>query len=101
MFKIMKEGAVIGMTEKPTYIRQSPNGCYVLCQEPDATGVAFNGTAYHLLGRDALEGAETVMLEEADAGTEILAARQAQEDADGMLVDQEYRLTLLELGLAE
>ena len=44
---------------------------------------------------------ETVMLEETDAGAEIQAAKLAAEDADGMIVDQEYRLTLLELGLTD
>ena len=48
-----------------------------------------------------MEDLETVMLEEIDAGVEIQAAKQAASDADGMIVDQEYRLTLLELGLAD
>ena len=53
--------------------------------------------AFHIL----LHVLETVMLEETDAGAEIQAAKLAAEDADGMIVDQEYRLTLLELGLTD
>ena len=77
MFKIIKEGTSLGMTEAPTYVRQAENGCFVLCQEAKATGIAYNGTVYHLLGREALEGAESVILEAADAGAEIQAAGES------------------------
>lgn len=70
MFRITKNGASVGMTEAPTYIKQHSNGSFVLCPEPEASGIAFAGSAYHLLGREPLEGAESVMLEEVDAGTE-------------------------------
>ena len=103
MFTITRtsNGERIGMTETPTYIKQAENGCYNLCPEPEASGIVFAGTAYHLLGREGMEDMETVMLEETDAGAEIQAAKLAAEDADGMIVDQEYRLTLLELGLTD
>ena len=71
MIKIIKDATSLGMTEAPTYVRQAENGCFVLCQEAEATGIAHNGTVYHLLGREALEGAESVILEETDAGEEI------------------------------
>ena len=74
MFRIIKDGVSVGMTETPNYIRQAENGCYVLCPEPEASGIAFEGTQYHLLGREALEGLETVRLEETDAGAEITQA---------------------------
>lgn len=77
MFKIIKDGTSLGMTEAPTYVRQAENGCFVLCQETEATGIAHNGTVYHLLGREALEGAESVILEAADAGAEIQAAGES------------------------
>lgn len=77
MFKIIKDGTSLGMTEAPTYVRQAENGCFVLCQEGQATGIAYGGTVYHLLGREALEGAESVILEEADAGAEIQAAGES------------------------
>lgn len=99
MFKIIKDGGGVGMTEAPTYIKKAENGCYVLCPEPEASGIAFEGTVYHLAGREALEGAETVALEQIDAGVELAATNAAVEDADAMNVDQEYRLTLLELGI--
>lgn len=77
MFKIIKDGTSLGMTEAPTYVRQAENGCFVLCQEAEATGIAHNGTVYHLLGREALEGTESVILEAADAGAEIQAAGES------------------------
>ena len=76
MFRITKSGAVIGMTEAPNYIKQQENGCFALCPEPLASGIVFEGAVYHLMGRDALEGVETVMLEETDAGAEITKATE-------------------------
>lgn len=101
MYKIIKDGGCIGMTEAPTYIKQAANGCYILCPEPEASGISFEGTVYHLLDREPLDGAESVMLEAADAGAELAATNIAVEDADAMNVDQEYRLTLLELGITD
>ena len=78
MIKIIKDGTSLGMTEAPTYVRQAENGCFVLCREAEATGITHNGTVYHLLGREALEGAESVILEAADAGAEIQGDRAFQ-----------------------
>lgn len=71
MFRICKGDAILGMTENPTYIKQAPNGSFILCPEPEASGIAFEGAVYHLPGRDALGDAETVVLEAVDAGQEI------------------------------
>ena len=103
MFRIIKNGVNIGMTETPTYIKQAENGCYILCPEQEASGIAFAGAPYHLLGREASEAMaelETVMLEETDAGPMIAESHQLSSDIDGLTVDHEYRITLLELGLA-
>jgi len=91
------------MTEAPTYIKQAENGCYILCPELEASGIAFAGNPYRLLGREAPEGMEeldAVMLEETDAGPMVAAAHDLSADIDGLTVDHEYRITLLELGLA-
>ena len=100
MFKIIKDGACIGMTENPNYIKQAENGCYTLCPTPEASGIAFEGAVYRLLGRDGMEGVETVMLEEVDSGPELFIATDALSDIDAMNIDHEYRLTLVSLGLA-
>lgn len=77
MFKIIKNGKSLGMTEATTYVRKAGNGCFVLCGEAEAVGIAYGGTVYHLLGREAMEGAESVILEEVDAGAEIQAAGES------------------------
>lgn len=68
MYEIIKNGSVISRTEKPNYIYRHDKGFYVLCDRDIATGVAVNGTPYHLFGRAAIEGLETVVLAETDAG---------------------------------
>lgn len=77
MFRIIKAGAGIGLTENLNYIKKAENGCYVLCPEPDASGIVFEGVAYHLLGRAAMNELETVSLEQTDAGSEITKATEA------------------------
>lgn len=77
MYKITKNGYGLAMTEAPTYIKKAANGCYVLCPEPEAQGIAYNGQVFHLLGREEMEDVETVMLEETDAGEEISRAAEA------------------------
>ena len=102
MYKIINaEGRELGMTEQPYYIRLSENGSYAPCNEKEAQGVSLNGTPYHLFGRAAMEGLETVVLAETDTGHIMQEQETAQEDADAMTVDHEYRLTLLELGVTE
>lgn len=72
MFKITKDGATVAMTEAPNYIKQAENGCFVLCPEAEATGIAHNGTVYTSWDALTWRGQKcTVMLEETDAGVEI------------------------------
>ena len=68
MYEIIKDGAVLALTESPNYIRLHPDGFYILCEQTEAQGVALNGIPYHLFGRTAMEGLETVVLAETDAG---------------------------------
>ena len=42
---------------------------------------------------------DAVMLEETDAGPMVAAAHNLSADIDGLTVDHEYRITLLELGV--
>ena len=77
MYRIVKDGAELALIEAPNYVRRAGNGCFVLCQEAEAAGIVYNGTVYHLLGREALEGAESVILEAADAGAEIQTTRES------------------------
>ena len=73
MYKIINaDGRELGMTEQPYYIRMSESGSYAPCSAKEAQGVALNGTPYHLFGRAAMEGLETVVLAETDAGRIML-----------------------------
>ena len=83
MYRITKDGGSLGMTEAPTYIKQAPNGCLVLCPENEATGIAHEGRVFHLLGREGVPDAPTVMLEQVDGGGEI---RKASETGGLMFV---------------
>ena len=75
MYKIKStsSGADLGMTEAPTYVRKTSNGCFAICPEPaKAQGIVFGGVVYNLLGREPMEDvSETVALDEVDAGREI------------------------------
>ena len=104
MYTITKtsNGERLGMTEVPTYIKQAENGCYILCPEPEASGIAFAGVPYQLMDREVPESMgslETVVVSETDAGPMVAAADELSSDIDGLTVDHEYRLTILELGL--
>lgn len=101
MYKIIKDGSVFALTETPNYIRLQKNGCFGLCNKDRAHGIVYNGTVYHLLGREPLEGKETVMLVEEDSGSTIFNTSNALADIDAMTVDQEYRLMLMELGITD
>ena len=68
MYRIVKDGTELALIEAPNYVRRAGNGCFVLCREEEAAGIAYNGTVYHLLGREELEETESVILEAADAG---------------------------------
>ena len=72
MYEIIKDGAVLALTESPNYIRLHPDGFYILCDQSEAQGVALNGTPYHLFGRTAMDALETVVLVETDAGRILL-----------------------------
>lgn len=102
--KIIKasDGTVLALTEDVTYIKKADNGCYILCPGPDASGISYAGTPYHLLDRDPMgDDLESVMLEQTDIGSWVTETQTAIEDADALNVDQAYRLILLELGITD
>ena len=93
MYKIITHTGETHLTEKPNFIRKHENGCFVLTDEATADGVAYNSTPYLF--------ADGTICFEVDKGADILATEKTVSDNDAMSVDQEYRLTLLELGLVE
>ena len=93
MYKIQTPTGDSILTEKVNYIRVHRNGVYLLTDVNHAEGVAYHGTPY--LFKDGAQVCEV------DKGADILETEKTVSDNDAMNVDQEYRLTLLELGLTE
>ena len=93
MYRITSPTGETILTEKVNYIRVHRNGVYLLTDVNHAEGVAHHGTPY--LFKDGAQVCEV------DKGADILETEQTVSDNDAMSVDQEYRLTLLELGLVE
>lgn len=77
--KSTSDGATLGMTDAPYYIKLETNGCFTHCSEPaKAQGICFNGVTYNLLGCDPMKGVtETVVLNEVDAGNKIAELQAA------------------------
>ena len=98
MFKVIKDGKEIAITEKLNYIKQNTNGVFVSCNEREAQGVAVHNTAYNLLGRGGMVDCDVVTVFEIDGGANIQSGETSQTETDVLVVDHEYRLTLLEMG---
>ena len=93
MYRITSSTGEQFLTEKVNYIRVHKSGVYLLTDVNHAEGVAHHGTPY--LFKDG------AICCEVDKGADILETEKTVSDNDAMNVDQEYRLTLLELGLTE
>ena len=93
MYKIITNTGETYLTEKPNFIRKHENGCFVLTDEEMAEGVAYHSTPYLF--------SDGAICYEVDKGADIIETEKTVSDNDAMNVDQEYRLTLLELGLTE
>lgn len=92
MYKIINHntGEFIGITESPTYICLSQNGCFVMCKAGETPqGVAFAGRPYNLFGKEPMSpGLPTVLVTEVDSGQELQAMQTqvhtVQTTADGV-----------------
>ena len=87
MYEIRKDGALLALTEQVNYIRLHEGGFYLLCPEAEAQGVAVAGTPYHLQGREEMQGCETVLVQETDAGR-VLREEQDKAAAEARLTGQ-------------
>lgn len=85
MYQIIKDGAVLALTETPNYIKLHENGDFVLCTEEESEGVAYAGEAYHLLGRLEMKGLKTVLLKKVDAGGDVFQSETVRELMDIIL----------------
>ena len=101
MFEVIKDGVRIALVINPTYICKSKNGCYALCSEGQAQGVVVDGVPYSIMGMSKMEDTEVVTLCRINGGKIIQDGITQGNDQNELMVDHEYRLTLLELGVTE
>ena len=101
MYKIIKDGAIVAMTEQLNFIKKEADGVFYACTESEAQGIAVNNTAYNLLGREEMAECETVIAVKVDGGACILEGENNQTETDALIVDLEYRMALYEMGVSE
>lgn len=69
MYHVIKmDSTDLGITDSINYIRIGENGCFIPTDQESAIGVAVDGVPYNLVGHDEIDGAETVVVSEIDAG---------------------------------
>lgn len=66
MYEIIKGGMTIAALDRLRYIKKASNGCFVFASYDTAQGIVVNGTPYNLMGREPMEGLETVFVVESD-----------------------------------
>ena len=71
MFRIFENGTEIGVADKLNFIKKADNGCFVLCTEEDAQGIAFNGEAFTLGTNGGIENAREVQFCEVSTAVEV------------------------------
>ena len=89
MFQIVSEGRVVGMVDKPRFIKYKPeSNCFVQTDKENAQGVAVMGQAYNLPGHKEIIGCPDAIILEKD-GFEILfgnSVKIAKVEEDGLIV---------------
>lgn len=68
MYAIMCSGAMLTLCDSPRYVRKNENGVYVEAKEPEAEGLAVNGTLYNIGGRMIIPDAPAAVVVEAESG---------------------------------
>lgn len=77
MYQINRvDGTEIAIAETIVYIKIGDSGDFTPTNEEESIGVAVNSTPYNLMGFDAIDGAETVVVSKCDAASKI-AQQQA------------------------
>lgn len=101
MYQIIKDGETVAITEKLHFIKQDTSGIFKACNEREAQGIAVNNTPYNLIGREAMNGCETVAILEVDGGASIQTGEQQQTALAALLIEVKYKQTLYDLGVCE
>lgn len=65
MYRIITtDGTELGITDSVLFIKRSAEGTFIEAPRGDATGIAFEGNPYNLLGHEDIAGVSTVILAE-------------------------------------
>lgn len=96
MKKIIKNGVALITVNKPSYVKLLNNGCFALCEELEAQGLVIDGEVFHIEGKPALEGKETVNLVEVSETYNALEVKKKAEESN--LVNAITFVTLAETG---
>lgn len=76
MYRIFKEdGTEIGVADELNYIKVSSNGTFILCEEDEAVGIAFNGTPYSFMGTEGIESLDKVTATFVEYSKEIMDSK--------------------------
>lgn len=104
MYKLINfdTGEEIGITDSLNYIRLGKNGCYVMCKAGETPqGVAYNSTPYNLFGKESMGDLPAVIIQDADAGKELIALRAENKSLTDQLTEAQLALCdVYELALA-
>lgn len=94
MYRIINfdTGEEIGITEYPNYILLGKNGCYQMCDEKDAQGVAFESTPYNLVNKDSMGDLPAVVVRKVDAGSEVDALKAENKSLSDQLTQSQLAL---------
>lgn len=91
MYKIIKDGNLLSIVGKPTWVRKQDNGSFGLTDEASAQGVALNGEVYHITGRQEIEGKETVSVCEVDDGEYAASLTTLLSDTAELKAAEQFR----------
>lgn len=104
MYRIIKiDGTELGAVENVNYIKIGNSGCFTTATEKDARGVAYNGVAYNLIGREEITDGDTVVVSMVDSGdymtplAKTIEAEQAITELDIANIEAQQTITELEL----
>lgn len=111
MYQLTVNDQRIGYTEKPMYCYKLPSGIPQVIDDSSTiipTGIIYLGVIYNLPNCHDWEDADTAYISEIDTGVVLTSWEQllkalnvASVDMDSISMDQELRLTILELDKEE
>lgn len=98
MYVITQNRVVVCYTSEPRYVVKSESGTFHPCEPIDATHVVAASTPYRIKYDETFD--EPVhQISTVDVGQVATENQSGLASLDKMTVDQEYRITLLELGV--